>query len=210
MSRLLLATTEPELGSPGSRLVRRHAQRRAEGVGRREPRRGRRRRRCWRPSRRTTLASWPSAPASMPTPHSRSRPPSTASARTSASCSSPNPLPELYRKALRAGVRDIVDPNAELTDVRAAFDAGDRDRRSAPRPGAAPRSRPIASARSRWSRRKAVPARPRSRRTCRSGSPGSHPGRGGHRRPRRPVRRRRATRCGSSPEATICRCGPGG
>ena len=33
------------------------------------------------------------------------------------------PTPELYRKALRAGVRDIVDPNAELEEMRAAFDA---------------------------------------------------------------------------------------
>jgi pilus assembly protein CpaE len=33
------------------------------------------------------------------------------------------PTPELYRKALRAGVRDIVDPSSELSDVRAAFDA---------------------------------------------------------------------------------------
>ncbi len=34
-----------------------------------------------------------------------------------------DPTPELYRKALRAGVRDIVNPDAALPDVRAAFDA---------------------------------------------------------------------------------------
>jgi pilus assembly protein CpaE len=33
------------------------------------------------------------------------------------------PTPELYRKALRVGVRDIVDPDAELQELRAAFDA---------------------------------------------------------------------------------------
>jgi pilus assembly protein CpaE len=33
------------------------------------------------------------------------------------------PTPDLYRKALRVGVRDIVDPEAELDEVRAAFDA---------------------------------------------------------------------------------------
>ncbi len=33
------------------------------------------------------------------------------------------PTPELYRMALRVGVRDIVDPTADLADVRAAFDA---------------------------------------------------------------------------------------
>ncbi len=33
------------------------------------------------------------------------------------------PTPELYRKALRVGVRDIVDPGAELDELRAAFDA---------------------------------------------------------------------------------------
>jgi pilus assembly protein CpaE len=33
------------------------------------------------------------------------------------------PTPALYRKALRVGVRDIVDPSAELDEVRAAFDA---------------------------------------------------------------------------------------
>ncbi len=33
------------------------------------------------------------------------------------------PTPELYRQALRAGVRDIVDPAADLDDVRSAFDA---------------------------------------------------------------------------------------
>jgi pilus assembly protein CpaE len=33
------------------------------------------------------------------------------------------PTPDLYRKALRVGVRDIVDPAAELDEVRAAFDA---------------------------------------------------------------------------------------
>lgn len=43
-----------------------------------------------------------------------------------------DPTPELYRKALRVGVRDIVDPGAELADVRAAFDAAmtTADRRS--------------------------------------------------------------------------------
>ena len=34
-----------------------------------------------------------------------------------------DPTPELYRQALRAGVRDIVDPDAGLPEVRAAFDA---------------------------------------------------------------------------------------
>lgn len=33
------------------------------------------------------------------------------------------PTPELYRRALRVGVRDIVDPGAGLDEVRAAFDA---------------------------------------------------------------------------------------
>ena len=33
------------------------------------------------------------------------------------------PTPELYRMALRVGVRDIVDPTADLADVRAAFGA---------------------------------------------------------------------------------------
>ena len=33
------------------------------------------------------------------------------------------PTPDLYRQALRVGVRDIVDPAADLAEVRAAFDA---------------------------------------------------------------------------------------
>ena len=33
------------------------------------------------------------------------------------------PTQDLYRKALRVGVRDILDPDADLEDVRAAFDA---------------------------------------------------------------------------------------
>ncbi len=33
-----------------------------------------------------------------------------------------DPTPDLYRQALRCGVRDIVDPDAELHEVRAAFD----------------------------------------------------------------------------------------
>jgi pilus assembly protein CpaE len=43
-----------------------------------------------------------------------------------------SPTPELYRNALRVGVRDIVDPDAELEEVRAAFDAAieTADRRS--------------------------------------------------------------------------------